>query len=574
MNDTIKEKRWVVKEADENITKELQEQLKIHPVLCRLLVQRGIMNFEEAKKFFRPEYEHLHDPFLMRDMDKAIARIEKAISEQQPIMFYGDYDVDGTTSVALTYTFFKNFYDQVHFYIPDRYSEGYGISFQGIDYAAENNIPLIVALDCGIKSIDKVLYAKEKGVDFIICDHHLPGDEIPDAYAVLDPKRNDCDYPYKELSGCGIGFKLCQAFAMRNNIPFEKVAELLDFVAISIAADIVPITGENRVLAYFGLKKVNENPSPGIRSLIHLSGQTRELSISDLVFMIGPRINAAGRIKHANQAVELLISGSDDNTSGKAGDLNVTNSQRQNLDRETTEEALELIRSNPDLEERKSTVLFQPHWHKGVIGIVASRLIEAYYRPTIILTESNGKITGSARSVKGFNIYDAISACSDLLEQYGGHMYAAGLTMSPENVDEFMERFEAIVSDTIEEHQLIPEVEIDAEITFLDINQKFYKILCQFAPFGPGNMRPVFLTRNVKDRGGSRIVGSAHLKLDITHRDINASAIAFGMAHFAEHVVGNGRPSMPFDICYVIEENVWNGSTSLQLNVKDIKVGN
>jgi single-stranded-DNA-specific exonuclease len=575
MNDTIKEIRWIVKSADEIVVNKLQETLKIHPVFCHLLAQRGITSFEEAKLFFRPALENLHNPFLMKDMGKAINRINIAIANNEKVLFYGDYDVDGTTSVALIYTFFKNFYQNIGFYIPDRYSEGYGISFQGIDYAVENNFSLIVALDCGIKSIDKIEYANERKVDFVICDHHLPGDEIPKAVAVLDPKRSDCDYPYRELSGCGIGFKLCQAYAIQNNVPLEKVYELLDFVAVSIAADIVPITGENRILAHFGMKKINENPCPGIRSIIELSDMKRALQISDLVFVVGPRINAAGRIKHANQAVELLISEHSELekiTSDKADELNTVNAERQGLDRDITEEALNILKTAPEYESRKSTVLFQPHWHKGVIGIVASRLIDAFYRPTIILTESNGKATGSARSVKGFNIYEAIKSCADLLEQYGGHMYAAGLTMPLENVDSFIHRFEDIVASTIEGHMLTPEIEIDTELNFSDVNDKFFRILKQFAPFGPGNMRPIFLTKNVKDRGGSRVVGENHLKLDLLHRDIAGNGIAFGMAHFAEHVMTKGKPPMPFDICYCVEENEWNGNKTLQMNIKDIKI--
>lgn len=574
MNNTItKETRWVLKPIDQDISTLLQQQLNIHPVLCNLLAQREIKSFDEARLFFRPELHHLYNPFLMKGMVEAIARIEKAIAQQEKILIYGDYDVDGTTSVALMYLYFKRIYPHIDFYIPDRYAEGYGISFLGIDYAAENNFSLIIALDCGIKSIDKVNYANEKNIDFIICDHHLPGDEIPKAYAVLDPKQDDCPYPYKELSGCGIGFKLTQAFAQKNNLPLEDVYQQLDLVAVSIAADIVPITGENRILAHFGMKKINENPCAGIRSLIELSGRKKQLQISDLVFMIGPRINAAGRIKHANQAVELLIANEAKKlTDDKADDLNATNAERQNFDRDITEEALFILKNNIVYEERKSTVLFQPHWHKGVIGIVASRLIDNYYKPTIILCESNGKATGSARSVKGFNIYEAIKSCEDLLEQYGGHMYAAGLTMPLENVEAFVQRFEAVVAATIEEKSLTPEIEIDAELNFADINDKFYNILQQFAPFGPGNMRPVFITKNVKDRGGSKIVGETHLKLDITHRDTAAGAIAFGMAHFAEHVLAKGRPPMPFDICYNIEENEWQGNKSLQLQIKDIKI--
>jgi single-stranded-DNA-specific exonuclease len=569
----MKEIRWVRKTSDESVERALQEALKVHPVLCKLLAQRGITNYDEARLFFRPTLQDLHNPFLMKDMERAVQRIEQAIAGNEKILIYGDYDVDGTTAVALTYCFFKRMYPHVGFYIPDRYTEGYGISIQGIDYAAENQFSLVIALDCGIKAIDKIAYASEKNIDFIICDHHLPGEQLPAACAVLNPKRSDCNYPYKELSGCGIGFKLIQALAQRHHIAFEEVCRYIDLVAVSIAADIVPITGENRVLAYYGLKKINENPSPGIRSLIELNNLKRELQVADLVFIIGPRINAAGRMKHANEAVELLISDSDKNDPiQKADNLNSTNVQRQNYDKNITEEALNMLRADPTLHDRKTTVLYQPHWHKGVIGIVASRLIDSYYRPTVILCESNGKVTGSARSVKGFNIYEAVKACADLLEQYGGHMYAAGLTMPPENVQAFMQRFEEVVSASITEEMLTPEIEIDAELHFSDINYKFYNILKQFAPFGPGNMRPVFMTRNVKDRGGSRVVGQSHLKLDLIHRDSNLSGIGFGLAHFSEHVVSNGRPSMPFDICYVIEENEWNGNKSLQLNVRDIKI--
>jgi single-stranded-DNA-specific exonuclease len=569
----MKEIRWVRKTSDESVEKALQEALKVHPVLCKLLAQRGITNYDEARLFFRPTLQDLHNPFLMKDMERAVQRIEQAIAGNEKILIYGDYDVDGTTAVALTYCFLKRMYPHVGFYIPDRYAEGYGISIQGIDYAAENQFSLVIALDCGIKAIDKIAYASEKNIDFIICDHHLPGEQLPAACAVLNPKRSDCNYPYKELSGCGIGFKLIQALAQRHHIAFEEVCRYIDLVAVSIAADIVPITGENRVLAYYGLKKINENPSPGIRSLIELNNLKRELQIADLVFIIGPRINAAGRMKHANEAVELLIADSDKNDPiQKADNLNSTNVQRQNYDKNITEEALNMLRADPTLHDRKTTVLYQPHWHKGVIGIVASRLIDTYYRPTVILCESNGKVTGSARSVKGFNIYEAVKACADLLEQYGGHMYAAGLTMPPENVQAFMQRFEEVVSASITEEMLTPEIEIDAELHFSDINYKFYNILKQFAPFGPGNMRPVFMTRNVKDRGGSRVVGQSHLKLDLIHRDSNLSGIGFGLAHFSEHVISNGRPSMPFDICYVIEENEWNGNKSLQLNVRDIKI--
>lgn len=578
MIDTMKIIRWKKKEANQSVVEILEKQLQIHPLLCKLLAQRGVSNFEEAKKFFRPTLDHLHDPFLMKDMQKAIERIEEALAQNQKILIFGDYDVDGTTAVALTYTFFKKIYPHVGYYVPDRYSEGYGISTQGIDYAFENNFSLVIALDCGIKSLDKIEYATSKNIDFIICDHHLPGNKVPAAYAVLDPKQEDCPYPYKELSGCGIGFKLCQAYVQKHGLRAEEIYQLLDFVAVSIAADIVPVTGENRVLAYFGLQKINQNPSPGIRSIISSSGKKNTLCISDLVFSIGPRINAAGRIKHAMQAVELLIAGTDESkqkTDEQADNLNATNTERQGFDRETTDEALSILLNDAFYENRKSTVLYQAHWHKGVIGIVASRLIEHFYRPTIILTESNGVAAGSARSVKGFNIYEAIHQCADLLSQYGGHFYAAGMTLPIENVPLFIERFEQIVAATISEEALTPEIEIDAEINFADIQPKFYKILSQFAPFGPGNMRPVFMTKNVKDRGTSRIIGTQgnHIKLSLEHRNASANAIAFGMAHYAEHILANGKPAMPFDICYTLEENEWNGQKNLQLNIKDIKIG-
>lgn len=565
--------RWVQKPVDETAVKALQEALKIHPVLCKLLIQRGITTFDEARLFFRPSLQDLHDPFLMKDMEQAVNRLLQAMAREEKILIYGDYDVDGITSVAFMYNFLKNFYPHIGYYVPDRNTEGYGISLQGIHYASANQFHLIIALDCGIKAADKIAYARQHNIDFIICDHHLPGEVIPAACAVLNPKQANCRYPYKELSGCGIGFKLAHAFAQRQGIPLEEVCKFIDLVAVSIAADIVPITGENRILAYFGLRKINENPLPGIRSLIELSNLKRELHISDLVFIIGPRLNAAGRVKHANEAIDLLISDSHQSVIlEKATMLNSTNATRQNFDKNATEEALQMLRQDPKQEERKTTVLFRPNWHKGVIGIVASRLIDVYYRPTVILCESNGKAIGSARSVKGFNVYEAINACSDLLEEYGGHMYAAGLTMPIEHVPRFMKRFEEVVSATISEDMLTPEIEIDAELNFSDINPRFFNILKQFAPFGPGNMRPVFVTRNVKDRGGSRIVGTSHLKLDLIHRDYHQAGIAFGLAHFSEHVLSNGRPAMPFDICYVIEENEWNGNKSLQLNVRDIKI--
>lgn len=563
------QKRWVKKSCDsEAEVNALAEALQVEATIARLLVQRGINSFEEARNFFRPEMSMLHDPFLMKDMDRAVERVELALSRGEKVLIYGDYDVDGTTSVALVYTFFKSRFAGIDYYIPDRYAEGYGISFQGIDFAEANGYSLIIALDCGVKSVDKVDYANRKGIDFIICDHHLPGDKIPEAIAVLDPKRKDCLYPYKELSGCGVGFKLVQAFSLNNKVDQAELDGLLDLVVVSIAADIVPVTGENRVLAYFGLKRLNESPRPGIKTILELANVRRQITITDIVFTIGPRINAAGRIKSGKNAVELLISEHAEFALDPATLLNKHNSDRKDLDTLITREALQMIEGNIDLMQRKTTVVFSPGWHKGVVGIVASRLTEKYYRPTIVLTESNGYVTGSARSVKDYDVYQAIEACSDLLEQFGGHKYAAGLSMKRENLEAFCERFEKVVAQSIAPHLLTPEIEIDAEIELSEITPRFYRIIKQFAPFGPGNMAPVFLTRNVKDNGNARQVGSAHLKLEIRERNplFTFGAIAFGHADKMPLIDG----PKPFDICYSIEENEWNGVVNLQLNVKDI----
>lgn len=568
-------KRWTYRETDEAAVTALQKELNIHPVLCRLMVQRGIRSLEEAKLYFRPSLDDLHDPFLMKDMNEAVERIELAIAKGQKILIYGDYDVDGTTSVALMYTFLRDFYERLEFYIPDRYAEGYGVSKQGVDYAINNGFKLIIALDCGIKSIDKVAYAREHGVDFIICDHHLVGEEIPPAAAVLDPKRPDCPYPYKELSGCGIGFKLAQAFAKRNNIPDEIVFALLDLVVISIASDIVPITGENRVLAYFGLDQINtQEKRKGISSLLKQAGVNKELNITDLVFIIGPRINAAGRMGHANAAVELLISDTDDHSDLGAEELQNRNANRKETDKEMTNEALQIMRDDPLLDKRTTTVVMQEHWHKGVVGIVASRLTEHYYRPTVVFTLSNGKITGSARSVRDFDVHEALTKCSDLLEQFGGHKYAAGLTLLPENYEAFRDRFEEVVSSTIQPEMLIPEVTIDAELELKDINHKFYNILKQFAPFGPENMRPVFVSKDVYDYGGTRVVKELHLKLHLTQDGINqAKGIGFNMGYFGEQVISKGSLKRKFDICYCLEPNEWQGNVNIEMSAKDIRVG-
>jgi single-stranded-DNA-specific exonuclease len=563
-------KRWVVREeSDKESMDKLAIELNINPILANLLIQREIRTFKQAKKFFRPELSDLHDPFLLKDMEAAIDRIEQAFINKEKILIYGDYDVDGSTAVSLVYSFFRRYYNNIDFYFPCRYAEGYGISFKGIDYAQENGFSLIIALDCGIKGNDKIDYANERSIDFIICDHHRPGDEIPDAIAVLDPKRVDTTYPFDELSGCGVGFKLIQAFALRNNIPFEEIEQYLDLCVISIAADIVPILDENRVLAHYGLRQINTNPRPGIKAILESANVKKDLSISDIVFTIGPRINAAGRIENARHALDLLLTTNKEDAFTSGEGINVFNKERKTLDTNITEHALEIIRDDEINLSKKSTVIYHPEWHKGVLGIVASRLIDKYYRPTIVLTLSNDMITGSARSVKGFDVYNAIESCADLLEQFGGHKYAAGLMLKPENMVAFTERFEQIVSSTIEDWMLTAEVDIDATINLRDITPTFYKILKQFAPFGPGNMTPVFKTSNVFDNGYSRVVGSNHLKLMVRQEENEhgIDAIAFQQSHQFDRIA----KGLPFDICYSIEENEWNGKTSLQLNVRDIK---
>jgi single-stranded-DNA-specific exonuclease len=582
----IREKRWTVKDASNvSLTDKLATELNISKTLVRLLILRGVSSFEEAKKFFRPSLDDLHDPFLMKDMDKALVRLERAISSGEKILVYGDYDVDGTTAVALVHSFIKTIYDKVDYYLPDRYKEGYGVSTQGIDYAAANDVKLIIALDCGIKSVDKVAYAKELGVDFIICDHHRPGDTLPDAIAVLDPKRSDDEYPFKELSGCGIGYKLISAYAKKYNIPSSEVEQYLDLVAVSTAADIVPIIGENRILVYYGLKRLNYHARPGFRAILEMEKVPfffdenpdgsrvphYNLNVNDLVFILGPRINAAGRIHDARHAVDLIISGNKIDANTNSLRIKEHNDERKNLDVKITQEALTAIMQDPLFSKKKSTVLFNNSWHKGVIGIVASRLTDRYYRPTIILTESNGMATGSARSVKDFDIYNAIQSCSDLLEQFGGHMYAAGLTMKLEHVEVFKERFEQIVCETIEERMLVQEVEIDARIRLNEITPSFFNVLKQFAPFGPGNMNPVFITENVRDTGLSRIVGNNHLKLNLAEDETTRfgfDGIGFQMGNFHSLV----SRKIPFDICFSIEENNFNGRTSIQLNAKDLRI--
>ena len=585
------ETRWILaQDVDKQLVKGLSESLGIDEKLAILLIQRGITNYDEAKDFFRPSLSHLHDPFLMKDMDKAVDRVQRAINDGEKILIYGDYDVDGTTAVALIYTYLKNLVNKkkIEFYIPDRYEEGYGISYKGIDYAADHGFGLVIVLDCGIKAVEKIDYANERGVDFIICDHHRPDEVIPRAVAVLDSKRPDCEYPYKELSGCGVGFKLVTALSMRLGRPIEEVYQLLDYVAVSIAADIVPITGENRVLAYFGLKLLNKNPRPGIEAVLrhaninrrdeNTSADTdtqnvleRELTISDLVFLIGPRINAAGRLEKAADSVRLLLATNYDHAEKLASSINELNVQRRELDNTITEEALQMIDADTQMRNAKSTVIFNENWHKGVIGIVASRLTDSYYRPTIVLTRSGSLITGSARSIKNFDIYDAIDSCSDILEHFGGHKYAAGLSLKPEHLQEFSERFEKYVSEHLEESDLTPELNVDIEIDFPTITPKFVRILKQFAPFGPGNIAPVFLTRNVIDAGFSRAVGNRkHLKLSVMQQG-NTENVFSGIAFQKGDLYERIHDKEPFTMCYHIEENFWQGKTTLQLNVKDIK---
>ena len=550
----------------------LSEELGIDEVLSSLLVQRGIKDFDQARAFFRPQLEALHNPFLMKDMDKAIIRVKEAIDKQEKVLIYGDYDVDGTTSVALMYSFLRDRLNNLGYYIPDRYSEGYGISYPGIDYALEKGFSLIIALDCGIKAVEKIAYASTKGIDFIICDHHLPGDELPEAVAILDPKRPGCEYPYKELSGCGVGFKLLQAFCLRNGIPFSHISQYLDLVAVSIASDLVPMTGENRILAFHGLKKMSEEPVPGLRALMKLAFlEERPVTISDIVFKIGPRLNAAGRISSGESSVELLICENLKKAQELGEQINSYNDHRKNIDGDITEKAMKMVEAQDQTKPRKTTVLFQPDWVMGVVGIVASRLIEHYYRPTVILTRSNGKATGSARSVDEYDIYNAVNHCSDLLESFGGHKYAAGLTMALENVEPFISRFEDYVASTITEDQMIPQITVDREILLSQIKPRFFRVLKQFDPFGPENPAPVFIARNVYDTGKSRPVGRSweHIKLSITDGQPGSGeieAIAFNMGHlFTE--IHNGRP---FDLCFSIEENVYRGVSSIQLMVRDI----
>ncbi len=566
-------KNWIIKEAGDNVVvRQLIKSLDVPEPLAKLMVQRGIMDFEDARHFFRPGLDKLHDPFLMKDMNIAVDRISSAIYKNEKIFIYGDYDVDGTTSVALMYAFLRNIYPNIEFYIPDRYSEGYGISQKGIDHAHAANCKLMIALDCGIKAVEKIRYANKLGLDVIICDHHLPGDEIPEALAVLDPRQKGCNYPYKDLSGCGVGFKLIQAYSMINAIPFEELKQYLDLVAVSIASDIVPLTGENRILAHYGLKQLNENPRMGLAKIISHSDIRKRIGIEDIVFKIGPRINAAGRMESGNKAVELMVSEDGILAEEMSREIGDCNNKRRTKDRTITTEALRMIAEDSSYQDSRTTVLYNPGWHKGVIGIVASRLIETHYRPTVILTESNGYATGSARSVTGYDLYQAVESCSDLLESFGGHMYAAGLTLKKENVPLFIKRFEKVVAETINEDQMVPRILIDMELDFSDITDKFYRILDQFQPYGPDNLAPVFMTRKVYDTGTGRVVGAGgeHLKLDLCSEStgtVSLPAIAFGQSNMLK-IIKEGHP---VDICYTVEMNDFKGNKNLQLNIRAIR---
>ena len=568
------EREWRLRDSGdpENVA-QLSAELGIDPVLASLLVTRGVHTFEEARSFFRPSLSALHDPFLMKDMDLAVARLEKAVASQEKILVYGDYDVDGTTAVALVYSFIRRLTSSVDFYIPDRYDEGYGVSKKGIDWASDNGFTLIITLDCGIKAIDKVKYAADKGIDLIICDHHLPEEEIPAAAAVLDPKREDCTYPFDDLSGCGVGFKLVQAYSQKNGLPFESLLPLLDLLVVSIASDLVTVVGENRVLAHFGLKRLNEEPRIGLQAMINLANlEQGHVTIDDIVFKIGPRINAAGRMESGRLAVELLTAETEEAAVTIGSQINDNNNERKSIDREITKAALDMVQDGTCCSLENAVIVYGPDWNKGVVGIVASRLVEAYYKPAFVLTKSNGFVTGSARSVRGFDLYEAISSCADLLENYGGHIYAAGLTLREENLPEFVRRIDKYVGEHISDEMATPIVDVDSEINFSQITPKFFRILKQFQPFGPGNSAPVFLTKNVYDDGNGRKVGPGgqHLKLELIQESQpyhQISAIAFNMASLFEHI----RNGNPIDICYSVVENYYRGNSTIQLRIKDMR---
>jgi single-stranded-DNA-specific exonuclease len=566
------QKRWTIKEANPEWAQSLYESLKIHPVLCRILASRGVSNFQEAKDFFRTDETHLLNPFLMKGMQKSIDRIHQAIINNEKILIYGDYDVDGTTSVAVVYQFFKTIIKSnsiIEYYIPHRFLEGYGVSQKGIDYAIEHNFKLIITLDCGIKSVDLVEYANQHNIDTIISDHHLPGEILPNAFAILNPKQPDCPYPYKELCGCGIGYKIISAYAAQYNIDQEIVNYHLDLVATAIAADIVPITGENRTLCVLGLQKANQKPSVPLQALKTISKLEKEFTITDLVFIIAPRVNAAGRMDDAKKAVELFIESNVEKAKELASVLQEDNNDRKDIDRMTTLEALDMIAEKEEFKNRKSTVVYHENWHKGIVGIVASRIIEHHYKPTIVLTLSNGKITGSARSIKGFNMFEGLNQCADYLENYGGHYFAAGLTMKEENLESFKMRFDEVVKASVPEELFFPEIEVDAEINFNDINENFLKILNQFAPHGPENMKPIFMTKHVMDyQGFSTIVKEKHVRFVVYQNGSKTiNGIGFNMAEKMDVI----KSRHSFEILYHIEENIWNGNTSIQLKVIDIR---
>ena len=561
--------RWTLKPKPEiEKIEALAKELQVESMIASLLLQRGIETYEDAKSFFRPSLSELHDPFLMKDMDKAVNRIEDANAKEEQILVFGDYDVDGTSSVALMSSYLKTRYDAVATYIPDRYEEGYGISYKGIDFASDNDFSLIIALDCGIKALDKVDYAKEKGIDFIICDHHRPSDKLPKAAAVLDPKRKDCEYPFKELCGCGVGFKLIQALASKEGKSVEELVEFLDLVATAIGADIVPITGENRTLAYFGLQVINANPRPGIKAIIN-QVKKDQLTITDVVFIVAPRINAAGRMKHGNYAVTLLTETDEFLAEQYAEEIETFNTDRRDTDKRITKEALQQIEDHNE-QDRLTTVVYKEDWHKGVIGIVASRLIETYYRPTLVFTKSGDKLAASARSVSGFDVYNALEACSEYIEQFGGHKYAAGLTLKKENYQAFKDKFEEVVSNTIDKSLLTPEIRIDTQINLKTITPKFYRIISQFAPFGPGNMTPIFMSSNLKDTGYGKCVGEdkTHLRITVTETGTEKIVcIGFNLGDKLD-LISNKKI---FTSAYTIDENHWNGNVSLQLKLRDIK---
>lgn len=552
----------------------LAEELELSPVISLLLVRRGLTSAEAIRKYFKPNLEDLEDPFLMPDMDKAVQRLNHALGHKEKILIYGDYDVDGTTAVALVYKYLRPFTSNLDYYIPDRYDEGYGISRKGIDYAYERGVSLIISLDCGIKAIDKIEYAKQKGIDFIICDHHMPDEVLPDAVAVLDAKREDSAYPYEHLSGCGVGFKFMQAFALDNGFPFSDLEKLLELTAVSIASDIVPITGENRILAYYGLRQINNNPSFGIKGIIDICGLAgKEITISDIVFKIGPRLNASGRMMNGKEAVDLLLAKDSVTARKKSESINHYNEERRELDKKITDEANAIIEGFEKQEDKKAIIVYNPEWHKGVIGIVASRLTEKYYRPAVVLTKSSELITGSARSVTGFDIYKAVENCRDLLENFGGHTYAAGLSLKEENLEAFKERFQQIAAEEIIPEQMVPQIDIDAFLDLKEISPKFMSDLKKMSPFGPENQKPIFCTRGVQDYGTSKLVGrdQEHIKLEIIDSKSASSpihGIAFGMSQYNAHI----KQMKPFDICYTIEENTYNGNTTLQLQIKDIRI--